>query len=86
VQTLLKLGSGKALLNVCTLDGILAYGLSTILYILVLGKLNLSLAYPVVIGLTVITTTIAGSLLLQEEMLNGILPLRLINLCSDSIL
>lgn len=66
-QMLLKLGSGKVILNIFTLGGILAYGLSTILYILVLGKLNLSLAYPVVIGLTVIATTVVGAVLLREE-------------------
>lgn len=68
-QALLKLGSGQSLLNLYLLGGTLVYGLSTVLYILVLGKLNLSLAYPVVIGLTVLFTTITGSLLLGEKVL-----------------
>ncbi|MBW4691357.1 MAG: small multidrug resistance protein [Lyngbya sp. HA4199-MV5] len=68
-QALLKLGSGKNLLNFYLFGGILIYGLSTGLYILVLSKLNLSLAYPVVIGLTVLFTTITGSLLLGEKVL-----------------
>lgn len=49
------------------LGGVLLYGLSTIVYVLVLSKINLSVAYPVVIGLTVITTTIAGATLLHEQ-------------------
>ncbi|MBW4474815.1 MAG: small multidrug resistance protein [Stenomitos rutilans HA7619-LM2] len=66
-QALLKLGSGQSLLNLYLFGGILIYGLSTVIYVLVLGKLNLSLAYPVVIGLTVLFTTITGSLLLGEK-------------------
>jgi small multidrug resistance pump len=46
---------------------VLAYGLSTIVYIFVLGKFNLSVAYPVVIGLTVFCTTITGAYLLGEK-------------------
>lgn len=68
-QALLKLGSGQSLLNLYLLSGILVYGLSTVMYVLVLGKLNLSLAYPVVIGLTVIFTTMVGSLLLDEKVM-----------------
>ena len=66
-QALLKLGAGPNLLNLYLLGGVAVYGLSTILYILVLGKLNLSLAYPVVIGLTVIFTTLTGAFLLGEK-------------------
>lgn len=68
-QTLLKLGAGQSLLNLYLFGGIVAYGISTLLYILVLGKLNLSLAYPVVIGLTVLFTTLVSSLLLGEKVL-----------------
>lgn len=68
-QALLKLGAGQSLLNLYLLSGILVYGLSTVMYVLVLGKLNLSLAYPVVIGLTVIFTTMVGSLLLDEKVM-----------------
>ncbi len=68
-QTLLKLGSGQSLINLYLFGGIVAYGLSTVLYVLVLGKLNLSLAYPVVIGLTVLFTTLTSSILLGEKVL-----------------
>lgn len=66
-QTLLKLGSGQGLLSFHLLSGILVYGLSTIVYIAVLGKFNLSVAYPVVIGLTVAATTLAGAIFLREK-------------------
>jgi small multidrug resistance pump len=66
-QTLLKLGSGQNLLNLHLLGGIVAYGLSTIFYILVLGKFNLSVIYPVAIGLTVLAVTMAGAFLLGEK-------------------
>jgi small multidrug resistance pump len=66
-QTLLKLGSGQSILNFFLLGGIVTYGLSTIFYILVLGKFNLSIGYPIVIGLTVLFTTIAGAYYLGEQ-------------------
>jgi multidrug transporter EmrE-like cation transporter len=68
-QTLLKLGAGQNPLNFYLLGGICCYGLSTIFYILVLGKLNLSIAYPVVIGLTIVVTTIVGAVVLREKVL-----------------
>jgi multidrug transporter EmrE-like cation transporter len=66
-QAFLKLGSGQNLLNFYLLGGITAYGLSTIFYILVLGKFNLSVAYPIIIGLTVLATTVTGAYLLGEK-------------------
>lgn len=66
-QALLKLGSGQNLLNFYLLGGIGAYGLSTVFYIVVLGKFNLSVAYPVIIGLTVLSATITGAFLLGEK-------------------
>jgi multidrug transporter EmrE-like cation transporter len=66
-QALLKLGSGQNSLNPYLGGGILAYGLSTIFYVTFLGKLNLSVAYPVVIGLTVLATTMTGAFLLGEK-------------------
>lgn len=66
-QVLLKCGSSQNLFNVYLVGGILTYGLSTVIYILVLSKFNLSVAYPVVIGLTVIATTVAGAILLKEK-------------------
>ncbi len=66
-QVLLKSGASKNLLNLYLLGGILTYGISTIVYISVLSKFNLSVVYPVVIGLTVIATTMAGAFLLKEK-------------------
>lgn len=66
-QALLKLGSGQNPLNFYLLGGIAVCGLSTIFYILVLGKFNLSLAYPVVIGLTVMSASITGAYSLGEK-------------------
>ncbi|BAB75207.1 DMT family transporter [Anabaena sp. FACHB-709] len=68
-QTLLKLGAGQNPLNFYLVGGICCYGLSTIFYVLVLGKLNLSIAYPLVIGLTIVLTTIAGAVVLREKVL-----------------
>ncbi|WP_299490636.1 SMR family transporter [Acaryochloris sp. IP29b_bin.137] len=66
-QILLKYGVTNSFFNLYLLGGILAYGLSTIVYILVLSKLNLSVVYPVVIGLTVISTTLASIIFFQEK-------------------
>lgn len=66
-QTFLKLGSNQNPLNVYLLGGLVAYGFSTVFYIVALGKLNLSFVYPVVIGLTVIAATIVGSIILREK-------------------
>jgi len=66
-QALLKLGSGQAPLNLYLLGGISAYGISTIFYIVFLGKFNLSLAYPTIIGLTILSTTITGAYFLGER-------------------
>ncbi len=66
-QALLKLGSGQNPLNLYLCGGILTYGLSTVFYIVVLGKFNLSVAYPIIIGLTVLTTTIVGAFYLGEK-------------------
>jgi len=66
-QTLLKLGSGQNPLNFYLLGGLTCYAFSTVFYVMVLGKLNLSIAYPVVIGLTVIATTLSGIFILKEH-------------------
>ncbi len=66
-QSLLKLGSGQNPLNIYLMGGILSYGLSTVFYIAVLSKFNLSFAYPVVIGLTILATTSVGAVILQEK-------------------
>ncbi|MBT9315918.1 small multidrug resistance protein [Leptothoe spongobia TAU-MAC 1115] len=66
-QSLLKLGAGQNPLNLYLFSGLVAYGISTIFYVAILGKLNVSIVYPVVIGLTIISTTFAGVFLLKEQ-------------------
>ena len=66
-QSLLKLGAGQNPLNFYLFSGLVAYGVSTIFYVTVLGKLNVSVVYPVVIGLTILSTTFAGAFLLKEQ-------------------
>ncbi len=66
-QVLLKAGAERNPLNPYLLGGVVVYGLSTLIYISVLSKVNLSLAYPLIIGLTVVFTTLAGSLLFKER-------------------
>lgn len=66
-QTLLKLGAGQNPLNFYLAGGLVTYGISTIFYISVLGKLNMSMAYPIVIGLTITATTLVGAGLLHEK-------------------
>jgi len=56
-STSLKLAQVKFFLNIYLLGGICTYAVSTVFYIVVLSKLNLSVSYPVVIGLTVVATT-----------------------------
>lgn len=65
-QTLLKLGAGKDLINLNLAGGLVAYGLSTILYITALGKLELSFAYPTIIGMTLIATVAVSTFFLGE--------------------
>jgi small multidrug resistance pump len=66
-QSLLKIGADQKSLNLFLLAGVCFYGLSTIIYILVLGKFNLSIAYPIIIGSTVIATVIIGTILFREK-------------------
>ena len=67
-QGFLKAGAGRGtLLNASLFWGVVAYGASTLLYVLVLGKTRLSFAYPVVIGSTAIATCIVGMMLLNER-------------------
>lgn len=66
-QSLLKLGAGQNPFNLYLFSGLAAYGISTIFYVTVLGKLNVSVVYPVVIGLTILSTTFAGVFLLKEQ-------------------
>jgi multidrug transporter EmrE-like cation transporter len=70
-QAFLKVGAGRGLVNAPLAGGIVAYGLSTLLYVIVLGRANLSFAYPVVIGATAIATCITGSVMLGERIVGG---------------
>jgi small multidrug resistance pump len=74
-QILLKMGSGEKFINmfgivlpinINLLAGLVAYALSTVSYIVILKKLNVVVAYPVVFGLTIIATTFAGATILKE--------------------
>lgn len=65
-QTLLKLGAGPNPLNIYLFSGLVAYAVSTLFYVAVLGKLNLSVAYPIAIGLTMMATTLSGAIILKE--------------------
>jgi small multidrug resistance pump len=69
-QILFKLGSGGQVFpNISLLMGLTCYGLSTLLYVVILSKLNLSVTYPVVIGSSVILTTLLSGALLGEKVL-----------------
>ncbi len=66
-QSLLKIGADQKSLNLFLLVGVCFYGLSTVIYVLVLGRFNLSIAYPVIIGATVIATVFIGTILFREK-------------------
>src|SRR4051812_24798796 len=66
-QNLLKVGSSKGFLSLAFLGGVASYGVSTLLYVVVLGRMNLSLAYPVIIGATTVVTCVTGSRFLKED-------------------
>ncbi len=66
-QVLLKQGSGQGLLNPYLIGGLGMYGISTVFYIVILGRANLSFAYPLILGLTITATTLSSLLLLDEK-------------------
>ena len=66
-QILLKLGAGQSLLNPYLLGGVITYGVSTLFYISILGRLNLSFIYPTIIGFTIVATTLSGVFWLGEK-------------------
>jgi small multidrug resistance pump len=66
-QILLKSGSGQGMVNLNLFLGLVAYAVSTVSYILILKILKVSVAYPLVFGLTIIATTLAGANILKEQ-------------------
>jgi len=66
-QALLKLGAGRGLINRALVGGLVAYGMSTLVYIALLSRSRLSFAYPVVIGATAIATCLAGVQIFSER-------------------
>ncbi|MEO8905333.1 MAG: SMR family transporter [Polyangiaceae bacterium] len=67
-QALLKMAAGRGLINAPMIGGVAAYGLSTLLYVIVLKQANLSFAYPVIIGATMIVTCFVGVIVLNERL------------------
>jgi small multidrug resistance pump len=67
-QILLKQGSqSNALLNLCFIGGVFLYALSTFFYMAVLKQVSLSVAYPTIIGMTIVSTTILNSFMNHEK-------------------
>jgi multidrug transporter EmrE-like cation transporter len=69
-QLLLKYGADfndRGIINLYLIGGISAYGLSTISYVLLLSRLNLSVVYPALIGLSTVSITIASAAILREK-------------------
>ncbi len=66
-QSLFKMGAGHGLINGSLAGGVVAYGLSTLLYVVVLGRANLSFVYPVAIGATAIATCLASVRVFGEK-------------------
>lgn len=71
-QTSLKLGTAQpSPINLFIAAGLVLYGGSAVLYIVVLGRLNLSYIYPIMIGLTMIATIFSGIVILHEKVTMG---------------
>jgi small multidrug resistance pump len=71
-QVFLKLGTGQpSPINLYVAGGLGLYGVSALMYIVILGRLNLSFVYPIMIGLTMITTIFSGILILNERVAVG---------------
>lgn len=66
-QTLMKIGAERPPINLSLALSIFCQGLSFIIYIGILSKVQLSAAYPVVIGLTIISTVCSGSFYFHEK-------------------
>lgn len=70
-QLLLKQSSVLGGLNWYLGGGLGLYGLSTVVYLGVLQRANLSLAYPFVVGLTLVLTVLGSSWILRESLALG---------------
>jgi len=71
-QILLKQSSQLAsLLNVYFIGGITFYGISTLFYTSVLKNISLSVAYPMIIGMTIVCTIFLNTLIYREKLLAG---------------
>ena len=67
-QLMLKQSSQVGtLLNPYFMGGVSFYGLSTIFYMVVLKQVSLSIAYPTIIGMTIIFTTILNNVIYREK-------------------
>lgn len=71
-QLLLKQSSQVGtLLNIFFVGGVGFYGLSTLFYMIVLKQVSLSIAYPTIIGMTIIFTTILNNVIYREKFFSG---------------
>jgi multidrug transporter EmrE-like cation transporter len=71
-QLLLKQSSQiGTLLNIFFMGGVGFYGLSTIFYMTVLKQVSLSIAYPTIIGATIVLTTTLNSLIYREKLFSS---------------
>ena len=62
LQNILK----NVVLNAPLVIGVFSYGASLVFYLFVLQKVNLSIAYPIVVGCTMILVTIVSRLIFHE--------------------
>lgn len=58
----------KMILNPALIFGCLCYGLSLLFYTFILQKINLNIAYPIVISGTVLLITVISSFILMEPL------------------
>ena len=58
----------KMIVNPALIIGCLCYGISLFFYTFILQKINLNIAYPIVISGTVLLVTVISSLLLMEPL------------------
>jgi multidrug transporter EmrE-like cation transporter len=59
---------GKLFTNPAFLSGCILYALSTVLWVALLSKLELSQAYPLVITMSIILTTLLGIVAFKEHL------------------